>query len=131
MKIEILDYFLKKIGSFSMKDFNSRLAFQKEIYFLQRYGIGLGYDFDWFIHGPYSPKLASDGFKLNSIRPKKEIKIEFSDEEIEDDLQKFINFINKYKKNIHKLELLASIDFLMINGLSKNEVIEIVKRQCD
>lgn len=127
MKIEILGYFLKRIGGFSMKDFDSRLAFQKKVYFLQRFGIGLGYNFNWLIHGPYSPELASDGFQLESMKPK-EVKVEFSDSSIEDNFMRFSAFLGKYKSN-HMLELLASIDFLSRNGFSKEEVINMVKNK--
>jgi uncharacterized protein YwgA len=39
-----------------------RIKLQKLIYILQSEGIAFDYDFTWYIYGPYSPKLARDGY---------------------------------------------------------------------
>jgi uncharacterized protein YwgA len=54
----------KKLGSPNMEKFGGRLLLQKKIYLLQELGLNLGYGFNFYIHGPYSSQLASDGFKV-------------------------------------------------------------------
>lgn len=48
-----------------MGNFAGRIAFQKRVYLLQELGLGLGYPFSWYVRGPYSSLLASDGFELH------------------------------------------------------------------
>ena len=40
-------------------NFNDRLIAQKKIYLLQVLGIDLGYHYNWYLHGPYSPSLTN------------------------------------------------------------------------
>lgn len=118
MDLDILGGILKKIGNFSMKDFNNRLVFQKTVYFMKVFGIDLGYDFSWYIAGPYSSDLAGDGFKLQMVYDNVN-KAKFLDEKLNQNFNNFSNFMKNIKKNPHKLELYASIHFL--NSLGKNE----------
>lgn len=39
--------------------FENRLIAQKKIYLLQSLGTVLGYHYNWYLHGPYSPSLTS------------------------------------------------------------------------
>jgi uncharacterized protein YwgA len=123
----ILGGLVKKIGNFSMKDFKSRLVFQKTIYFMNYFGFDLGYNFDWYIAGPYSSELASDGFKLNiSYKNVKEAKI--IDPELEEKFQRFTRFIKRYR-NPHELELLASVHFLKKLGLDKRKALKMMQNK--
>lgn len=66
---------IKKLASFysrlfnapkvDMGSFEDRVLFQKAVYLAKALGIGFGeYEFDWYVHGPYSPSLTTDGYKL-------------------------------------------------------------------
>lgn len=55
---------LKKLNNFSKKTFEDRLLIQKKIYCLQMVGLDLGYRFNWYLHGPYSPELTSASFRI-------------------------------------------------------------------
>jgi uncharacterized protein YwgA len=39
--------------------FDSRIISQKKIFLLQEMGIDIGYSYNWYIRGPYSPDLAN------------------------------------------------------------------------
>ena len=52
------------LGSLEMGEFRSRKLLQKKIYLLQLTGVDLGHRYNWYLYGPYSPTLASDGFAL-------------------------------------------------------------------
>lgn len=40
-------------------DFEKRLISQKKIYLLQELGLNLGYSYNWYVRGPYSPDLTA------------------------------------------------------------------------
>ena len=46
------------------ESFEDRLKIQKYVYLADRYGLKSGYDFDMYLHGPYSTQLAEDCCKL-------------------------------------------------------------------
>jgi len=51
---------------FKLDTFNHRLAVQKVVYLAQAAGIHLGYDFHWYLRGPYSPDLTRDVFAVDA-----------------------------------------------------------------
>ena len=56
---------LKKTGvPLNVRTFDGRLTLQKSGYLLQRAGVPLGYHFNWYLRGPYSPDLTDDFFTL-------------------------------------------------------------------
>ena len=48
--------------------FDERLLSQKKIFLLQELGVDIGYSYNWYIRGPYSPDLMAKGFMYNSLR---------------------------------------------------------------
>ena len=56
---------------FGIDTFNDRLILQKMVFILQEFNIDLNYPFNWYMHGPYSPELASDAFNYLPILEKK------------------------------------------------------------
>jgi uncharacterized protein YwgA len=48
-----------RLGSFS-----DRLILQKTIYLAQAAGVQLGYHYNWYLRGPYSPALTHDAFPV-------------------------------------------------------------------
>src|SRR6266446_6722845 len=46
--------------------FDDRMALQKTIYLCQQAGVHLGYRYNWYLRGPYSPDLTRDAFELKS-----------------------------------------------------------------
>lgn len=56
---------LKEAGVISdVSGFDSRLILQKAVYLLEEAGIRLGYSFNWYLRGPYSPSLTRDLYDL-------------------------------------------------------------------
>ena len=123
-----LGVMLKNIGHFGMDIFDDRLMLQKTIYLLKSFGFDLGYIFNWYIHGVYSPDLTKDGFELQEIYdeiPKLEIKYE--PETAQTQFKKFIKFIVNKKSN--SLELASSLCYWNNKGLSKNDTLKVVKQK--
>ena len=64
-----LGYILKHIPGyeFSMDSFDDRLRFQKIVYLLQAFDINRGYDYSWYLRGPYCSLAAHDGYDLRDV----------------------------------------------------------------
>jgi uncharacterized protein YwgA len=116
---------LARIGKFSLDSFQDRLKLQKTVYLLQAFGIFLGYNFNWYVYGPYSPGLASDAFGmapgLTNFEP-----IWFSDPEVENRFEQFLRFVSQKKDSPDWLELVASIHMLrqMYPQKSREEIFD-------
>lgn len=62
----ILNMYLTKLGvPPRIKTIDDRKRVQKAIYLAQAAGADLSYDYNWYKHGPYSPELANDYYKLS------------------------------------------------------------------
>ena len=56
---------LNELGcSLKMGDFSDRLSMQKTVHLIQGAGVHLGFGYNWYIHGPYSPALTEEAFGL-------------------------------------------------------------------
>ncbi len=109
MRLEKLASFIKTledlgIYKFNIDEFDNRLMLQKLVYISKFFGIDLGYSFNYYLRGPYSPELADDYFRLaeldwNALREKipKITTPEF---------EKFVNFVRG--KDIELLEGIAT-----------------------
>jgi uncharacterized protein YwgA len=52
------------IHKFNLDDFISRLRLQKYVYLARFFGFDLGYVYNLYLRGPYSPGLAEDYYRL-------------------------------------------------------------------
>ena len=129
MNREVIDlgFILNQIQdyNFSMDTFEDRLKLQKTLYLLQSFGIYLGYDFSWYLRGPYCTSLTINAFALEDIYDDIPLvpKVKFKDS----DKQKlFTNFLKLVKgKNVDELEIMASLHYLK---QIRNDDVEIKKK---
>jgi uncharacterized protein YwgA len=49
-----------------IKSLSNRIGIQKAIYLAKICGIDLGYSYNWYVHGPYSPELTKDYYILSN-----------------------------------------------------------------
>ena len=49
----------------NIKTINDRKRVQKAVYLAEAAGAKLGYDYNWYVYGPYSPRLANDYYRLS------------------------------------------------------------------
>ena len=115
---------------FSMAEFNDRLRLQKTVYLLQAFGICLGYDFSWYLRGPYCTSLTINAFALNDMynRIPDDLKAKFERLDKQDVFRRFQKFIAH--KNIDELEILASLHHLKQTGMSEEDAkSEVEKKQ--
>ena len=96
-------------------------VYQKTVYFLQEYGIDLRYAFNWYIYGPYSKRLADDGFDISKTYENTK-PLQFVKPEVEERFEEFLEFIEPIKNDPYNLELAASIHALLKMGLDKESI---------
>jgi uncharacterized protein YwgA len=110
-----------------------RIILQKIIYLIQEKGYDMGFKFNWYIRGPYSPKLADCGYEIsNKYREQYEkCRIDMKDDAkiFIDTLKKKIYSEDKGLRPAEKAELLASLHYLRVHnmgaeGPSEKEVVE-------
>jgi uncharacterized protein YwgA len=109
---------IENIGGLNLETLVDRKLLQKKIYFLQEFGVKLGYSYGFYLYGPYSSELTSDAFFLKSMKeqaPESVEKTELSAKE-EKAMKKALKFFAKLSDKkyeiAYKLELLSSLHFL-------------------
>jgi uncharacterized protein YwgA len=108
-------------------DFSVRLVFQKVAYLVQEAGIPLGYDFGWYVSGPYSTSLADDGYEISRMKIGTEQKIRI-DSNVAGKIAKLFKDINiADTKAPYQLELLASLLFEIRNAYPRVKNLEEAK----
>lgn len=124
---------LKRIGNYDkMESFDGRLKLQKTIYLMQTFDLNLGYDFSWYIRGPYCKELTKDGYGLKQVYDSIS-EGKFKDPSAEQKFLHFLDFIKGHENNADWLEITASIHFLkkVYPDLSKKEILNTVQNKQD
>lgn len=93
-----------------MSSFENRIKLQKLIYILQSEGIDFGYEFTWYIRGPYSSLLADDGYAFS--KNKDEIDMEYQPTTAERDILRRISRATGIIQDSNNAELVASYLYL-------------------
>lgn len=102
---------LKNLDNFDMATFRGRLILQKTVYLMQAFGLYLGYEFGWYLHGPYCTTLTKHGFELRHVY-RRVPHGSFDDKTEQDRFSSFLRFMKGKKGDADRLEILASIHFL-------------------
>ena len=128
-KSDIETLFVKLGEDANVDTFDSRIKLQKLVYLSDSFGITLGFNFTWYVYGPYSPQLTKIMFDK-----------EIGDSNNIDNIPNVENIILKLKEflgeDIHsgdKLELIASLHYicsLYKNNLNKSKS-EIIAMLCE
>jgi len=109
---------LNKLGGLSLDTLKERKILQKQIYFLQQFGLDLGYHFGWYVYGPYSSDLTHDAYSL--LQQKEQAPNTVESPELSSKgisaIEKLEEFLKGFDENAEKFaywaELLSSIHFL-------------------
>ena len=109
-----MDVVFRSLDGIHLDTFGGRKIFQKKLYFLQQFGLDLGYAFQFYMYGPYSRNATEDAFGLqnqNSILPNVEAQLSGEEVAIVEKLNGFLSKIPS-EKEAYSLELLSSLHFL-------------------
>jgi len=111
---------LNELGvSSDVSEFDSRLILQKIVYLIEEAGIKLGYGFNWYLRGPYSPVLTRDLFDLASTKEDTAgWVLDSQSKAIASRLKPLLNNSSHSdgSSQSRRLELLASLHFLANRG---------------
>jgi len=116
----------------SIETLSERKKMQKIIYLLERFGVGLGFSssFGWYVYGPYSPSLTQTLFEIKQTPPKAIAQPSKADKERITHLKEFLG---KDITSADKIELIASLDFMMSigkkQGVSDDDIIKAFKQR--
>ncbi len=101
----------RNIHKFNPDDFISRLRLQKYVYLAKFFDIDLGYKYNLYLRGPYSPTLAEDYYKLSEERLAGAMFREMAN---------FDDFADLVRGKDHKwLEIATTIIFIFENNVRK------------
>ena len=95
---------------FGMGDFDHRLRVQKFVYLLQAFDIYLGYDYSWYLRGPYCTQLATTAYALShsyDVIPRDQ-KMAFTNPDVQERFERFKEFIKGRESDNDFLEIAAS-----------------------
>lgn len=119
---------LNDVGNFDMGSFEGRMTLQKTVYLLQSFGLDLGYEFTWHLHGTYCIALARDGLAIEEIAPSMpEIPIELEGDGMQRRYAEFKEFLGDKKHDPAMLEIASSICYLAGIGMEKGEILRLVE----
>lgn len=107
----------QKLG-ISKDSFDDRLICQKKIYLLQSLGTNLGYAYNWYVRGPYSPALTTYLYSNLDVLASND----FSDCKLADTAERNVYCVNRLKERKRAdlttaswYELLASLLYIHNN----------------
>lgn len=126
-----LGYILRSIphSSFKMDTFNDRLRLQKLVYMVEAFGVYLGYDYSWYLRGPYCTSLARAGFELEQIDHKIPdlARAKFMYPEVQKKFNRAIKFIAAIMNgpdDLTRLEIASSLHLLVATtDMKKKDII--------
>ena len=121
---------------FEIRTFQDRLIMQKAVYLAQAAEVHLGYFYQWYLHGPYSPSLTKDEYSIamDISAGMDELKGWTLDEVSLQRLEKIKPLFKEKNKDklARKLELLASVHFLIdrkqVLKINSDKITEILER---
>lgn len=129
---KILSKILNLLGieSIDMDNFDNRLKYQKLIYLVQNSGLSLGYGYNWYVRGPYSPSLTQDLFEINRnnqiFESGKRLALQ-NEQEIAKRIETIKTLLGKNIENSVFLEVLASLIYLKKSS-AKSDCASLKKR---
>ncbi len=121
---------------FKIDSFEDRLILQKAVYLAQTAGINLGYYYQWYLYGPYSPSLTQDEYAIDmdistGLDESRKWKLDDASRRRLGEIQAIFTEPQRNKLR-RKLELLASVHFLIdrkqVPGANTKQITETLKR---
>ena len=129
MPKELLAMVLKRMGGFDpiafMLDFDARLRLQKAVHLLQAgFDVDLGYQFNYYLRGPYSTGLASDAYSLTPSVFAKAQPLKFKDGPTEERFERFLRFVNPHQSDAIWLETASTLLWFLNQGVTAPEILQ-------
>lgn len=120
-------------GGINLRSLRDRKIFQKQLYFLEQFGLDLGYDFSFYMYGPYSPNATRDAYDLQEQQAVAPDTIEYVEISEEDHriISRWREFLDEIPSDNRAqiLELLSSIHYLSHLSYVRGETREEIERR--
>ena len=116
-----LSSFFDMVGLKVPDSFDDRMEVQKIIYLAQEYGIPFGYDFEWYIRGPYCNQVAVDAhYMIDNPGKPKELQLD------ENKVKEFARIIEPYLKNPMWFEIASSLVYIRNENYPGRELSDVL-----
>lgn len=107
-----------------MDKFEDKLQVQKITYMAQEHGINLGYEFEWYLRGPYCKQVSIDAHiiidsKKENVSPK-DVGLD------EEKVKEFGNLLKPYINDPEWLEIAGSLLYLYNENYSDKELDQVI-----
>lgn len=102
----------------SKDSFDDRLICQKKIYLLQALGTDLGYAYNWYVRGPYSPSLTNYVYTNLDVLTNNDFSNYKLSKKAQDNVDKVNNLMNSIRQDFYGAswyEILASLLYIYNN----------------
>lgn len=102
----------------SKDSFDDRLICQKKIYLLQALGTDLGYTYNWYVRGPYSPSLTNYVYTNLEVLENNDFSNYKLAKKAQDNVDKVNDLINSIRQDFYGAswyEILASLLYIYNN----------------
>lgn len=102
----------------SKDSFDDRLICQKKIYLLQALGTDLGYAYNWYVRGPYSPSLTNYVYTNLDVLENNDFSKYKLSKKAQDNVDKVNGLINSIRQDFYGAswyEILASLLYIYNN----------------
>lgn len=110
----------QKMG-ISKDTFDDRLICQKKVYLLEALGTDLGYTYNWYVRGPYSPSLTNYVYNNIEVLNANDFSKYKLSKSAEENVERVNSLVEKKKQDLDIsswYELLASLIYICKNKLS-------------
>lgn len=115
-QIDVLKLVLNELGmGATISTMDERIEIQKAICMVQEAGVQLGYSYNWYVRGPYSPALAADYYSLAHAeqRPAQNLILTDVARDVVSKVKNLMNVPPTFPlPRVYWLELLASVLYL-------------------
>lgn len=112
----------------NIDSFADRKRLQKITYLLEKSGVDLGFEFSWYLHGPYSPSLTRVLYKEDPEKTEQNIPVDKNDKKR---ILILKDLLGNDIKSSDTLELIASLHYIISLGRvqkkSNDEIYELFR----
>jgi len=98
----------------SVGSFDDRKIMQKQVFLIQKFGVPLGFDYGWYLSGPYSPELTRYYYDMASRQSEYESKtagVRLS-QKLLDAVDRFKRILGSDLANVDLLEAMSTVTYL-------------------
>lgn len=129
----VLGFVLAKFPrlNINMRLHEDRIRFQHFMYLLQSCDVSLGYDYTYFLNGPYDTSLVANGIVYDMIKhdydsQKPDRVTRFANDTIQTRFDNFRDFVYGYERDSDYLKMASIIHMMRVMGQNRQDIIRVL-----